>query len=283
VTQRREALARAAWRLRDAGVASPDHDAEAMLADLLGVPRLRLGLVDEVTPEELKAFDAMVVRRARREPLQHILGRATFRYVDVEVGPGVFVPRPETEALAGWAIDHLRQLPPRQSALIAVELCAGSAAMALSLATEVPKVTVHAVEISDQAIAYATRNLSGSGVQLHEGDIANALPSLDGSVDVVVANPPYIPWTAYESVDAEARDFDPPLSLWAGGDGLDMVRQVEQVAARLLRAGGVVGCEHADVQGEAAAAVFSRSGRWTQVRDRADLAGRPRFVTASRT
>jgi release factor glutamine methyltransferase len=283
VTQRREALARAVWRLRDAGVASPDHDAAAMLADLLGVPRLRLGLVDEVTPEELKAFDAMVVRRARREPLQHILGRATFRYVDVEVGPGVFVPRPETEALAGWAIDHLRQLPPRQPALIAVELCAGSAAMALSLATEVPEVTVHAVEISDQAVAYATRNLSGSGVQLHEGDIANALPSLDGSVDVVVANPPYIPWTAYESVDVEAREYDPPLSLWAGGDGLDMIRQVEQVAARLLRAGGVLGCEHADAQSKAAAAVFSRSGRWTQVRDRADLAGRPRFVTASRT
>jgi release factor glutamine methyltransferase len=282
VTQRREALARAAWRLRDAGVASPDHDAEAMLADLLDVPRFRLGLVDELTPTELKAFDAMVVRRARREPLQHILGHATFRYVDVEVGPGVFVPRPETEALAGWAIDHLRQLRAIPPGPIAVELCAGSAAMALSLATEVSEVTVHAVEISDGAIAYATRNLNGSGVHLHQGDIASAVPSLDGSVDVVVANPPYIPLTAYDSVDAEARDYDPPLSLWAGGDGLDMVRQVEQVAARLLRAGGVVGCEHADVQGEAATAVFSRSGRWTEVRDRADLAGRPRFVTASR-
>jgi len=282
VTQRREALARAAWRLRDAGVASPDHDAEAMLADLLDVPRLRLGLVDELTPTELKAFDAMVVRRARREPLQHILGHAIFRYVDVEVGPGVFVPRPETEALAGWAIDHLRQLPAIPPGPIAVELCAGSAAMALSLATEVSGVTVHAVEISDAAIAYATRNLNGSGVHLHQGDIASAVPSLDGSVDVVVANPPYIPLTAYDSVDAEARDYDPPLSLWAGGDGLDVVRQVEQVAARLLRAGGVVGCEHADVQADAATAVFSRSGRWTEVRDRADLAGRPRFVTASR-
>jgi release factor glutamine methyltransferase len=282
VTQRREALARAAWRLRDAGVASPDHDAEAMLADLLDVPRLRLGLVDELTPTELKAFDAMVVRRARREPLQHILGHAAFRYVDVQVGPGVFVPRPETEALAGWAIDHLRHLPAIPPAPIAVELCAGSAAMALSLATEVSEVTVHAVEISDAAIAYATRNLNGSGVHLHHGDIASAVPSLDGSVDVVVANPPYIPLTAYDSVDAEARDYDPPLSLWAGGDGLDMVRQVEQVAARLLRAGGVVGCEHADVQAAAATAVFSRSGRWTGVRDRADLAGRPRFVTASR-
>jgi release factor glutamine methyltransferase len=253
-----------------------------MLADLLDVPRLRLGLVDELTKGELKAFDAMVVRRARREPLQHILGRATFRYVDVEVGPGVFVPRPETEALAGWAIDHLRQLPQVQPAPIAVELCAGSAAMALSLATEVPELTVHAVEMSDQAVVYAARNLDGSGVHLHQADIADALPSLDGAVEVVVANPPYIPLTAYDSVDVEARDYDPPASLWAGQDGLDMVRLVEKVAARLLRPGGVVGCEHADVQAETAPAVFSRSGRWTQVRDRADLAGRPRFVTARR-
>ena len=282
MTHTREALARAAWRLRDAGVAAPDHDAEAMLADLLDVPRLRLGLVDELTKGELKAFDAMVVRRARREPLQHILGRATFRYVDVEVGPGVFVPRPETEALAGWAIDHLRQLPQVQPAPIAVELCAGSAAMALSLATEVPELTVHAVEMSDQAVVYAARNLDGSGVHLHQADIADALPSLDGAVEVVVANPPYIPLTAYDSVDVEARDYDPPASLWAGQDGLDMVRLVEKVAARLLRPGGVVGCEHADVQAETAPAVFSRSGRWTQVRDRADLAGRPRFVTARR-
>jgi release factor glutamine methyltransferase len=282
VTQTREALARAAWRLRDAGVASPDHDAEVMLCKLLDIPRLRLGLVDELTPAELGAFDAMVARRVHREPLQHILGRATFRYVDVEVGPGVFVPRPETEVLAGWAIDYLRQLSTTQPTSVAVELCAGSAAMALSIATEVPEVTVHAVEMSEQACAYAARNLSGSGVQLHQGDIADSLPSFDGSVDVVVANPPYIPLAAYDSVDAEARDYDPPVALWAGPDGLDMVRLVERVAARLLRPGGVVGCEHADVQADVATAVFSRCGRWTQVRDRADLAGRPRFVTAIR-
>jgi release factor glutamine methyltransferase len=282
VTRTREVLASAAWRLRHAGVASPDHDAEVMLSAMLDVPRTRLGLADELTPDEERAFDAMVVRRARREPLQHILGRATFRYVDVEVGPGVFVPRPETEALAGWAIDHLRRLRTMQPTPVAVDLCTGSAAMALSIATEVPEVTVHAVEVSDRACAYAARNLNGSGVQLHEGDIADALPLLDGSVDVVVSNPPYIPLAAYDSVDAEARNYDPPVALWAGPDGLDMVRLVEQVAARLLRSGGVVGCEHADVQGEVATAVFSRSGHWTQVRDRADLAGRPRFVTASR-
>ena len=282
MTQARQVLARAAWRLRDAGVPSPDHDAEAMLCDLLDVPRMTLGLADELTPDVERAFEDRVVRRAQREPLQHILGRATFRYVDVEVGPGVFVPRPETEALAGWAVDHLRQLRSTQPAPMAVELCAGSAAMALSLATEVPGVTVHAVELSDRACAYAARNLTGSGVHLHQGDIADALPSLNGSVDVVVANPPYIPLAEYDSVDAEAREYDPPVALWAGPDGLDMVRVVEQVAIRLLRPGGVVGCEHADVQGDAAVAVFAQSGRWTHVRDRADLAGRSRFTTASK-
>jgi release factor glutamine methyltransferase len=282
VMQAREALARAVCRLRDAGVASADHDAEVMMSDLLDVPRLRLGMLDELTPDQAGAFEAMVVRRAHREPLQHILGRATFRYVEVEVGPGVFVPRPETEVLAGWAIDHLWQLRTTQPTPVAVELCAGSAAMALSIATEVADVRVHAVELSDHACAYAARNLNGSGVELHQGDIADALPSLDGSVDVVVANPPYIPLAAYDSVDKEARDYDPPVALWAGGDGLDMVRLVEEVAARLLRSGGVVGCEHADVQAEVAPAIFARSGRWAQVRDHADLVGRPRFVTASR-
>jgi release factor glutamine methyltransferase len=282
VTQVRQVLARAAWRLRDAGVPSPDHDAEAMLCELLDVPRMTLGLADELTPDVQRAFEARVVRRAQREPLQHILGRATFRYVDVEVGPGVFVPRPETEALAGWAVNHLQRLTAIRHAPVAVELCAGSAAMALSIATEVSQVTVHAVELSEHACAYAARNLSGSGVHLHHGDIADALPALDGSVDVVVANPPYIPLAAYDSVDAEAREYDPPVALWSGTDGLEMVRVVEQVAGRLLRPGGVVGCEHADVQADAAVAIFSRSGRWTQVRDRADLTGRPRFTTASR-
>jgi release factor glutamine methyltransferase len=253
-----------------------------MLSDLLDVPRLRLDLVDDLSTTQLTAFEARVARRAHREPLQYILGRATFRCVDVEVGPGVFVPRPETEVLAGWAIDQLSQLRTTRPTPVAVELCAGSAAMALSIATEAPHVTVHAVELSDQACAYAARNLDGSGVQLHQADIADALPSFDGSVDVVVANPPYIPLAAYDSVDAEARDYDPPLALWAGTDGLDTVRLVEQVAARLLRPGGVVGCEHADAQADEAPAVFSRSGRWTRVRDRADLAGRPRFTTASR-
>jgi release factor glutamine methyltransferase len=274
----REAIARATARLQDAGVASPGTDAELLLAHALGVPRGHLTLAADLTAEQVAAFDALAARRADRVPLQHIVGTAAFRYVEVSVGPGVFVPRPETEALAGWAVGHLNTLEHP----VAVDLCTGSGAIALALATEAPHATVHAVELSETACAYAERNLSGTGVALRCQDVATALPELDGTVDVVVANPPYIPLTAYASVEAEARDFDPPLALWSGQDGLDAVRTVEATAARLLRLGGWVGCEHADVQGATAPTVFAASGRWGEVRDRTDLAGRPRFVTARR-
>ena len=274
----REAIARATWRLQQVGVDSPGTDAELLLAHVLGVPRGRVGLADDLTSEQAHDMDALVARRARREPLQHILGTAAFRYVEVEVGPGVFVPRPETELLAGWAVDRLRNL----QAPVAVDLCTGSGAIALALVNEVPHATVHAVELSETACDYARRNLSGSGVDLRCGDIATAFADLDGAVDVVVANPPYIPLDAYATVAKEAREYDPPLALWSGQDGLDTIRAVETAAARLLRPGGWVGCEHADVQGESAPQVFTGSGHWTQVRDRTDLARRPRFVTASR-
>lgn len=274
----REAVARATARLQRADVASPRNDAEILLAHALGVPRNRVGLTEALTAEQVSLFESFVDRRERREPLQHILGTAAFRYVEVEVGPGVFVPRPETEVLAGWAVDHLRPLERP----VAVDLCTGSGAIALALATEVPHATVHAVELSEAAFEYARRNLADSGVDLRCGDVTGAFADLDGTVDVVVANPPYIPLTAYGSVESEAREFDPPVALWSGQDGLDAVRAVEATAARLLRPGGWAGCEHADVQGETAPQVFAATGRWSEVRDHADLAGRPRFVTARR-
>ncbi len=257
---------------------SPGSDAELLLAHVLGVPRARLGLTERLDDEQAAAMEALVTRRAGREPLQHIVGTAAFRYVEVAVGPGVFVPRPETELLAGWAVDHLRRLERP----VAVDLCTGSGAVALALVSEAPHADVHAVELSETACEYARRNLSGTGVDLRCGDMVSAFGDLDGTVDVVVANPPYIPLTAYASVAAEARDHDPPLALWSGEDGLETIRAVEATAARLLRPGGWVGCEHADVQGESAPEVFAASGRWTPVRDRTDLAGRPRFVTARR-
>jgi release factor glutamine methyltransferase len=163
---------------------------------------------------------------------------------------------------------------------VVVDLCTGSGAIALSVATEVPDADVHAVELGEGAHRWAERNLAGSGVDLRQGDMADAFPDLDGAADVVVCNPPYIPLEAYESVAPEARDHDPELALFSGEDGLVAMRVLEEVAARLLRPGGVAGAEHADVQGESAPAVFVATGRWSDVRDHRDLAGRARYVTA---
>lgn len=276
----RALLSRAEGRLRDAGVPSPAYDARELLAHVLGTTRSGLVLVTEVDEGSAGVFEQLVARRLTREPLQHLTGTAAFRYVELAVGPGVFVPRPETEALAGWGVDRAREVLATGRAPVVVDLCTGSGAIALSLATEVPEAAVHAVELDEQAHAWAAGNLAGSGVDLRQGDMADAFGDLDGTVDVVVCNPPYIPLEAYESVEAEARDHDPALALWSGEDGLEAMRVLERVAARLLRPGGVVGAEHAEVQGRSAPAVFATSGRWSDVRDNPDLAGRPRFVTA---
>jgi release factor glutamine methyltransferase len=161
-----------------------------------------------------------------------------------------------------------------------VDLCTGSGVIAKAIADEVPTARVHAVELDPAAHAWAERNLAGTGVELRQGDMATAFPELDGQVDVITCNPPYIPLEAWESVAPEAREHDPDLALFSGDDGLDAMRVLEAVAARLLRPGGVVGAEHADAQGESAPAVFSTAGRWREVRDHCDLAGRPRFLTA---
>jgi release factor glutamine methyltransferase len=267
----------AAARLREAGVASPERDADLLLAHVLGVPLGRLPLVDDLTAEVQERYDALLARRAAREPLQHLTGSAAFRHVELAVGPGVFVPRPETELLAGWAIDAARAL---DRPAVVVDLCTGSGAIARAVADEVPDAEVHAVELDERALAWAERNLVGTGVDLRHGDLATAFDDLAGTVDVVVCNPPYIPLEAWESVAAEVRDHDPDLALFSGQDGLDAIRVLERRAAVLLRPGGVVGSEHADVQGESAPAVFAASGRWLEVADHRDLAGRPRYLTA---
>ncbi|SEC77988.1 release factor glutamine methyltransferase [Nocardioides exalbidus] len=266
----------AAAGLREAGVASPERDADLLLAHVLDVPLGRLPLVDDLSTAQAEQYDALVARRAAREPLQHLTGTAAFRHVELAVGPGVFVPRPETELLAGWAIDAASTLP----APVVVDLCTGSGAIARAVADEVPGAEVHAVELDEGALAWAERNLAGTGVDLRHGDLATAFDDLAGTVDVVVCNPPYIPLEAWESVAAEARDHDPHLALFSGQDGLDAMRVLERRAALLLRPGGVVGAEHADVQGESAPAVFAASGRWADVADHLDLAGRARYVTA---
>lgn len=275
-SDRRRVLSDATERLRLAGVASPAHDASELLAHVLGTSRSGLLLLDEVPADRVGEYDALVTRRVAREPLQHLTGVAYFRHVELLVGPGVFVPRPETELLAGWAVAQAEALTDP----VVVDLCTGSGAVARAIVDEVPDARVHAVELDEPAHAWAVRNLAGTGVDLRQGDMATAFEELVGSVDVITCNPPYIPLEAWESVAPEARDHDPHLALFSGDDGLDAMRVLEERAAVLLRPGGVLGAEHADAQAESAPAVFTGTGRWTEVRDHVDLAGRPRFVTA---
>jgi release factor glutamine methyltransferase len=284
VTPLRPALAEATQRLAAAGVDSPRWDAEQLAAHVLGTGRASLPTVRDLDAAQYDAFTALVDRRATRVPLQHIVGSVGFRYVDLAVGPGVFVPRPETETVAGYAIDvALRIKSPRL-----VDLCTGSGAIALSVAHEVPDAEVHAVEVDPTALDWARRNADARvragdrPVTLHHADVAHAVPELDGTVDVVVSNPPYVAEHELDEVDPEVRDHDPLRALVAGDDGLAVVVEVERTARRLLRDGGVVVVEHSDRQGESVPAVFRDAGGWADVGDHDDLAGRPRFTTATR-
>ncbi|GAA2071300.1 peptide chain release factor N(5)-glutamine methyltransferase [Streptomyces albiaxialis] len=271
-------VAQATQRLADAGVPSPRFDAEELAAFVHGVKRGELHRVADAD------FDARyweaVARREAREPLQHITGRAFFRYLELQVGPGVFVPRPETESVVGWAIDAVRAMDVAEPLI--VDLCTGSGAIALALAQEVPRSRVHAVELDDGAYGWARKNVEGSRVTLHHGDALTALTELDGQVDLVISNPPYIPLTEWEYVAPEARDHDPQLALFSGEDGLDTIRGLERAAHRLLRPGGVVVIEHADTQGGQVPWIFTEDRGWADAADHPDLNNRPRFATARR-
>ena len=287
MTGLRAVLAAAAADLSAAGVVSAEHDARALAQHVLAVPKPSdLLLVDGFSADELAAFRALVTRRARREPLQHLTGRTAFRYIELEVGPGVFVPRPETEAVVQWALDAARA--EGWPAALVVDLCTGSGTMAFALANELAGATVHGVERDPGALAWARRNaerLAAAGdpvVTLHLGSAEDALPELDGRVDLVVSNPPYVATTEAHLPDPEVVDHDPEVALFAGEDGLDVIRLVEQGARRLLRPGGLVVVEHSDRQGDSAPAVFTGTGAWSEVADHPDLTGRDRFVTARR-
>ncbi|MER7778364.1 peptide chain release factor N(5)-glutamine methyltransferase [Streptomyces sp. NPDC048232] len=269
-------VAQATRRLADAGVPSPRTDAEELAAYLHGVKRGELHTVPDAE------FDAryweVVARREAREPLQHITGRAYFRYLELQVGPGVFVPRPETESVVGWAIDAVRAMDVVEPCI--VDLCTGSGAIALALAQEVPRSRVYAVELSEDALRWTRKNMEGSRVELRQGDALAAFPDLDGQVDLVVSNPPYIPLTEWEYVAPEARDHDPQMALFSGEDGLDLIRGLERTAHRLLRPGGVVVVEHADTQGGQVPWIFTEERGWADAADHPDLNNRPRFATA---
>ncbi len=278
----RPLLTAATARLTAAGVESAAQDARLLLAFVAGIELVRLPLLTELDDDHVRRFEGLVARRAERRPLQHLTGRAPVRRGALEVGPGVLVPRPATEVVTGWAIEALTEMTTLHHRPLVVELGTGSGAIAKAIATELTRTDVHAVELSPEAAAYARRNLADTLVELHVGDMAGALPELDGTVDLVIANPPYIPLEAYASVPPEVRDHDPLPALFSGEDGLDAMRVVARVAARLLRPAGFVVAEHADVQGESAVEVFVRHGAFRGVRDHRDLNQRPRFVTAVR-
>jgi release factor glutamine methyltransferase len=248
----------AAVILSAAGIASAQHDARVLI---------RHAEANDVGVDEL------VAARAARVPLQHLTGTAGFRYLDVAVGPGVFVPRPETELLVDAVLAALDEVPWP----VVVDLCAGSGAIGLSIAHEHPRAEVHLVERSELAFGWLTRNAAGRDrVRLHHGDLAAAPVGLERSVDVVVANPPYVPLDERDLVDPEVRDYDPGEALWAGDDGLEVIRRIIDRAGVLLRPGGTLVVEHSDRHGESAPALLTAAG-FTDVVDHLDLTGRPRF------
>ena len=276
--------------LASAGVPDPEVDAELLIGHILGLGRGEIAakLVTGATipGESALAIRQLVDRRASREPLQHILGVAWFRSMTLQVGPGVFVPRPETEQLAGMAIDALRSLADPSP--IGVDLGTGSGAIALAMATEVPHARIYAVEKSPEALPWTTKNftaLGGSNAHLVPGDLAGdellaTFPELAGNVAVIASNPPYIPVDAIPR-DPEVQLFDPALALYGGQDGLDVVRQVSQVALVLGRPGAQLMLEHGELQGEDIRGILSADG-WRATATHRDLTGRDRYTTATR-
>ena len=247
----------------------------------------RLMIVGGVLPATFEpAYAAVLAERARRVPLQHLTGRAHFRTLTLHVGPGVFVPRPETEVLVDLALAEVDRLSvTRPSGIRLVDLCAGSGAIAFALKHERPEVTVRSLELSEHAVAWAAANRErlGLDVEVVQGDATEpAFPDWEGTVDIVTVNPPYIPVGAVP-LDPEVRDHDPELALYGGSeDGLTTPAAVARTAAGLLRSGGLLLMEHADSQGASLPAALGRAGQWEGAEDHADLTGRPRVTSARR-
>jgi release factor glutamine methyltransferase len=272
-------------QLAAAGITDPDVDADLLIGHVLDQSRGEVqagSILDRpVSTAEAELIAALLARRSTREPLQHIVGRAPFRALSLHVGPGVFVPRPETEQVAQFAIDALRSMP--DAAPIGIDLGTGSGAIALALATEVPNARIFAIENSSEAFAWTTRNFEQVGADnatLVFGDLADAFADLDGTVAVVISNPPYIPADAIPR-DPEVRLFDPAHALFGGKDGLDVVRSVSATGMRLLRSGGVLVIEHGELQGSDIRVLLTADG-WRAAATHRDYTSRDRATTALR-
>ena len=291
----RDLIDRAAAELQDAGIVSARTDAELLLAHALKVDRNSLSSIETIPTDDFVNFMVLVTKRGKRVPLQHLTGEGYFRHLTLQVGQGVFIPRPETELLVQSGLDFLTKIDGPK---LAVDLCSGSGAIALSIALESPDTTVHAVELSPDAFAWLEKNVSAYAQQLsrinssvitYNDDATNleVLKNFTGNVDAVLSNPPYIPDEMIPR-EPEVRDHDPALALFGGQDGLDVARKVTHVASDLLKPGGFFGMEHADVQSQSCVALLNTmtshgQSIWVNAIDKNDYNQLPRFVTASRS
>lgn len=280
----RSAIMAASGTLETAGVPNPGVDAEELAAHLLGVSRTRLGLTPLVESSWVDDYHALVAKRAERIPLQYLVGTVQIGRAVLAVGPGVFIPRPETESLVAWALEAVAGVKNP----VVIDLCTGSGAIALAIAAARPDARVIGVERSMAALAWARRNVGqhinggGTPVELRGGDIADQrlLADLDATADLVTANPPYVPDGT--AVEPEVSRFDPPEAVFGGADGLAVIKPLISIAAGLLKVGGMLAIEHDDTHGESVPALLRARRVLTDVADHDDLTGRPRFVTATR-
>ncbi|MDO5678394.1 MAG: peptide chain release factor N(5)-glutamine methyltransferase [Propionibacteriaceae bacterium] len=265
-----------AERLTIAGSPSPGPEARTLVAHVLGIEPSQL-LIASAFPRQRAAVEALAEQRAQGVPLQHLTGVAYFRHETLAVGPGVFIPRPETEEMVGWALARLADRPADRRRV--VELCAGSGAITAALARELGNLELHAVELSPEAHRYLVHNLEGLDVDIVLGDMAEAFHELNGTVDLVIVNPPYIPESHRVILPADVLE-DPAEALFSGPEGLDAMHVVARVATRLLRPDGLLATEHDDSHAPAVVALFEAAG-FREVASHLDLTGRPRYVSAA--
>lgn len=280
----RRAIDAATSVLSEAGIESARIDAELLAAHVIGTERGKLPIIDPPDADFYPRYDEVIAVRSQRIPLQHITGTAAFDSLRLNVGPGVFIPRPETEAMLEWAVGQ--DIP--DSATI-VDLCTGSGALAIALARYRPRATVIAVERDPVALNYARRNgesasreTQSATVEWIEADVTSSdlLPALTGTVDLLVANPPYIPDGAM--LEPEVARHDPSDALFGGPDGMSVIRPIVSLAANWLRADGLLAIEHDDTTSALTVELIDKTGEFTDIAAHRDLAGKPRFVTATK-
>lgn len=279
-TRLRCAIDSAATLLADAGINSARYDAEELAAHLTGTERGRLALIDSADDAFFDRYHAAITARSRRVPLQHITGTAAFGPLTLFVGPGVFIPRPETEVMLEWST--AQRLPRASARPLIVDVCTGSGALALALAQRWPEARVLGIDNSDAALEYARRNSLGTNVELVRADATGPglLTEIDGQVDLVVTNPPYVPDTV--ELEPEVAEHDPPQAVFGGPDGMRVIAAVVRLAGRWLRPGGFFAVEHDDTTSLLTSELVSSTGLFDDIVARTDLTGRSRFVTARR-